>query len=147
MKIIPAIDIIDGKCVRLTQGDYDQKVEYADSPIDVARCFEKAGLTHLHVVDLEGAKASQPINLPTLIDIITNTALKVDFGGGVKSNESINRVLETGVSQVTAGSIAVKNPDLVKEWFENYYTGSTFDKEFDVKYKILFSSSKSGKPS
>lgn len=120
MHIIPAIDIIDGKCVRLTQGDYDQKKEYADNPAQVAKAFEEAGITKLHVVDLEGAKASTPVNLETLAAITEATNLSVDFGGGVKSNEAIERVFAAGARQITAGSIAVKQPELVSEWIEKY---------------------------
>ena len=120
MYIIPAIDIIDGKCVRLTQGDYDQKKEYADNPVQVAKAFEEAGITRLHVVDLEGAKASTPVNLQTLTAITEATDLSVDFGGGVKSNEAIDAVFAAGARQITAGSIAVTQPELVNEWIEKY---------------------------
>lgn len=120
MHIIPAIDIINGKCVRLTQGDYNQKKEYADNPAAVAKQFEEAGIGRLHVVDLEGAKASQPVNLDSLKAITSGTDLKVDFGGGVKSNEAIAAVFEAGAHQVTAGSIAVKNPALVSQWIDQY---------------------------
>lgn len=120
MKIIPAIDIINGKAVRLTKGDYNQKKEYADNPLEVAQLFESAGITNLHLVDLDGAKAQKPENLAILEAITSNTGLAVDFGGGVKSNESLEAVLKAGAKQVTAGSIAAKNPDLVFEWIENY---------------------------
>ncbi len=120
MLIIPAIDIIDGKCVRLTQGDYAQKKEYADDPVAVAQQFEAAGIQRLHVVDLEGAKASKLVNESTLRSITTNTGLKVDFGGGVKSDEAIEMTFQAGAHQITAGSIAVKNPELVGTWIERY---------------------------
>lgn len=120
MKIIPAIDVIGGKAVRLTKGDYNQKKEYADHPLEVAQGFEDAGITHLHLVDLDGAKAQKPRNLSVLETIVSNTSLVVDFGGGVKSNESLEEVLRAGANQVTAGSIAAKNPDLVFDWIENY---------------------------
>ncbi|OEK01529.1 1-(5-phosphoribosyl)-5-[(5-phosphoribosylamino)methylideneamino]imidazole-4-carboxamide isomerase [Roseivirga sp. 4D4] len=120
MKIIPAIDIIGGKAVRLTQGDYNQKTEYNDDPLAVARAFESAGIDRLHVVDLEGAKASKPTNLNVLEAISKGTELKIDFGGGVKSNSSIEEVLKAGAHQVTAGSIAVKDRSLVKEWIAKY---------------------------
>ena len=120
MIIIPAIDIINGKAVRLTQGDYSQKKEYADDPVQVAKQFEAAGIRHLHVVDLDGAKASKPVNLGVAGRIASETNLKVDFGGGVKSNGSIDQVFETGIRQVTAGSIAVKNKDLVKTWIDRF---------------------------
>lgn len=120
MKIIPAIDIIGGKAVRLTQGDYNQKTEYNNDPLAVAQAFESAGIDRLHVVDLEGAKASKPTNLSVLEAISKGTELKIDFGGGVKSNASIQEVLEAGAHQVTAGSIAVKDKSLVKEWVAQY---------------------------
>ncbi|OEK05111.1 1-(5-phosphoribosyl)-5-[(5-phosphoribosylamino)methylideneamino]imidazole-4-carboxamide isomerase [Roseivirga misakiensis] len=120
MIIIPAIDIIGGKAVRLTQGDYGRKTEYADNPATVAKQFEAAGLKNLHVVDLEGAKASQPVNLQTLQEITSQTTLNVDFGGGVKSDESIQKVFAAGAQHVTAGSIAVKNKPLVKSWIDRY---------------------------
>ena len=120
MIIIPAIDIISGKAVRLTKGDYSQKKEYADNPVEVAKTFEIAGITHLHVVDLDGAKASKPENLEVLRNITSQTKLKVDFGGGVKSNESLDAVFESGAKQVTAGSIAAKNPKLVHEWIDTH---------------------------
>lgn len=120
MKIIPAIDIIEGKAVRLTQGDYNQKTEYNNDPVAVAKAFESVGIERLHVVDLEGAKASKPVNLNTLEAITSSTNLKVDFGGGVKSNESLQRVLDAGADQVTAGSIAVKDKALVKSWIETH---------------------------
>jgi len=120
MKIIPAIDIIEGKAVRLTQGDYNQKTEYNNDPVAVAKAFESVGIEKLHVVDLEGAKASKSVNLATLKAITTATSLSVDFGGGVKSNESILKVLEAGADQVTAGSIAVKDKALVQTWIKEY---------------------------
>ena len=120
MQIIPAIDIIEGKCVRLTQGDYNQKKEYADDPAAMASRFEAAGIQRLHVVDLEGAKAQKPVNLDSLRRITAETNLTVDFGGGVKSEASLEAVLEAGASQVTAGSIAAKDPELVAEWIKNY---------------------------
>lgn len=120
MKLIPAIDIINGKAVRLTKGDYKQKKEYADNPLEVAQQFESVGISQLHLVDLDGAKAQQPENLSVLKSITANTNLDVDFGGGVKSDESLVAVLEAGAKQVTAGSIAAKNPDLVFEWIAKY---------------------------
>ena len=120
MIIIPAIDIISGKAVRLTKGDYNQKKEYADNPLEVAKTFEKAGITHLHLVDLDGAKAQKPKNLSVLESIASETKLKVDFGGGVKSNESLEAVFEAGAQQITAGSIAAKNPELVGSWLKEF---------------------------
>ena len=120
MRIIPAIDIIEGKCVRLTKGNYNTKKVYNENPLEVAKEFEDAGIQFLHVVDLDGAKASQPVNLDVLRRIASQTKLKVDFGGGVKSDESLEAVLQSGAKQVTAGSIAAKNPNLVYEWIEKF---------------------------
>lgn len=120
MIIIPAIDIISGKVVRLTKGDYDQKTEYEDQPLLVAQAFEKAGLKRLHLVDLEGAKAQKPVNLAVLNSIATHTKLVVDFGGGVKSTEALASVFANGAQQVTAGSIAVKDKALVTQWIKAY---------------------------
>ncbi|QDH79721.1 1-(5-phosphoribosyl)-5-[(5-phosphoribosylamino)methylideneamino]imidazole-4-carboxamide isomerase [Echinicola soli] len=116
MEIIPAIDIIGGKCVRLTQGDYGQKKEYADNPLEVAKKFEQAGIKRLHLVDLDGAKAKTIVNKAVLENITSNTSLKVDFGGGVQSDETIQMAFDAGASQVTGGSIAVKNPALFESW-------------------------------
>lgn len=123
MIIIPAIDIIEGKAVRLTQGDYNQKTEYSTDPVAVARAFESVGIERLHVVDLEGAKASKPVNLATLKDITTGSNLSVDFGGGVKSKESIELAFGAGAHQITAGSIAVKDKALVQSWIKQYGAG------------------------
>lgn len=120
MKIIPAIDIINGKAVRLTKGDYNRKTEYADDPLQVALQFESAGIENLHLVDLDGAKAHAPKNLDVLKRIASQTSLKVDFGGGVKSNESLDAVIKAGAQQVTAGSIAVKDEALVKQWLDEF---------------------------
>ncbi|MDN3670262.1 1-(5-phosphoribosyl)-5-[(5-phosphoribosylamino)methylideneamino]imidazole-4-carboxamide isomerase [Echinicola jeungdonensis] len=120
MEIIPAIDIIGGKCVRLTQGDYDQKKEYADNPLEIAKQFEQAGIRRLHLVDLDGAKAKTIVNKAVLENITSNTRLKVDFGGGVQSDETIQMAFEAGASQVTGGSIAVKNPRLFESWIKDH---------------------------
>ncbi|WP_200976342.1 1-(5-phosphoribosyl)-5-[(5-phosphoribosylamino)methylideneamino]imidazole-4-carboxamide isomerase [Echinicola sp. 20G] len=120
MEIIPAIDIIGGKCVRLTQGDYGQKKEYADNPLEIAKKFEGAGIRRLHLVDLDGAKAKTIVNRSVLEKITTNTSLKVDFGGGVQSEETIKMAFDAGASQVTGGSIAVKNPTLYEGWLESF---------------------------
>lgn len=120
MEIIPAIDIIGGKCVRLTQGDYSKKKEYGDSPLDMARQFEQAGIKRLHLVDLDGAKAKKIINKEVLKSIAQNTGLQVDFGGGVQSDEDIELAFEYGANQVTGGSIAVRNPQLFEKWLQNY---------------------------
>jgi len=120
MKIIPAIDIIDGKCVRLTQGDYAQKKIYHEDPLEVAKEFENAGIQYLHLVDLDGAKASQIINYKVLEKIAAKTNLKIDFGGGLKSNEDLKIAFESGAHQITGGTIAVKNPTRFLSWLEKY---------------------------
>lgn len=116
MILIPAIDIINGQCVRLTKGDYDTKKVYNESPVEVAKAFEGAGLTHVHVVDLDGARAKHIVNAKVLEDIATKTSLQVDFGGGIKSAADLQTAFDCGAAQVTLGSIAVTAPDLVGEW-------------------------------
>lgn len=116
MQIIPAIDLIGGKCVRLTKGDYSTKKEYADDPLEMAQSFEAAGIKRLHLVDLDGAKAKKVINLDVLERIAEGTKLTIDFGGGVQSDEDLMRVLTAGAVQVTGGSIAVKDPILFQKW-------------------------------
>jgi len=120
MKIIPAIDIIDGKCVRLTQGDYAKKKVYNEDPLEVAKAFEDAGITRLHLVDLDGAKARHIVNHKTLENIATHTRLHIDFGGGVKSDADIEIAFNSGAKQVTGGTIAVKNKALFLNWLEKY---------------------------
>ena len=120
IRIIPAIDIIDGKCVRLSEGDYNRKKVYDQDPLDMAKRFEEAGITHLHIVDLDGAKQKKIINHAILKKIATKTSLKIDFGGGVQSNEDIRIAFECGANQITAGSIAVKEEQIVLEWLEEY---------------------------
>lgn len=120
MQIIPAIDIIDGKCVRLTQGDYQQKKVYNEDPLEVALEFEDAGLTRLHLVDLDGAKASRIINHKVLERLASNTGLHIDFGGGLKSNEDVRIAFESGARQITGGTVAVKNPELFEGWLQQY---------------------------
>jgi phosphoribosylformimino-5-aminoimidazole carboxamide ribotide isomerase len=120
MTIIPAIDIIDGQCVRLTKGAYDTKTVYSDSPVEVAKRFEGAGLTHLHVVDLDGARAKHIVNAKVLEAITTQTSLRVDFGGGIKSERDLQTAFDCGAAQVTLGSIAVVEPQLVLEWLDRY---------------------------
>lgn len=120
MRIIPAIDIIDGKCVRLTKGDYNTQKIYSENPLEVAKSFEGHGIKYLHVVDLDGAKAEQIVNFKTLESICSNTKLKVDFGGGLKSNDDIKIAFESGANQVTGGSIAAKNPPLFLRWLRKY---------------------------
>lgn len=120
MRIIPAIDIIDGKCVRLTKGDYNTKKIYNENPLEVAKEFEAAGIEFLHVVDLDGAKASQIINYKVLEQIASKTSLKIDFGGGLKSNKDLEIAFNSGANQITGGSIAVKNSDIFESWIEKY---------------------------
>jgi phosphoribosylformimino-5-aminoimidazole carboxamide ribotide isomerase len=113
MKIIPAIDIYEGKCVRLLKGDYNLKKEYSSNPLLVAKEFENNGATNLHVVDLEGAKSNTIINIGVLQEICLNTNLKVDFGGGIKTRDDISLAFDLGVNQITLGSVAVTNKDLL----------------------------------
>jgi phosphoribosylformimino-5-aminoimidazole carboxamide ribotide isomerase len=120
MRIIPAIDIIDGKCVRLSQGDYNQKTVYNENPLEVAKEFEANGIKHLHLVDLDGAKSAHVVNWKILERIATQTGLHVDFGGGVKTNTDIKTVFESGAKQVTGGSIAVKDAETFESWIETY---------------------------
>lgn len=120
MRIIPAIDIIDGKCVRLSKGDYDTKKIYNENPLEVAKQFEDAGIEYLHLVDLDGAKAKQIQNQKVLEQICSNTSLKVDFGGGLKSDEDLKIAFESGANQITGGSIAAKNPNVFLKWLEEY---------------------------
>ena len=120
MKIIPAIDIYNGKCVRLLKGDYNLKKEYSTSPLLVAKEFENNGATHLHVVDLEGAKSNTIINSGILHDICSNTDLKVDFGGGIKTKDDISLAFDLGVNQITLGSVAVTNKDLLMDSLNIY---------------------------
>lgn len=116
MELIPAIDIIDGKCVRLTKGDFTKKIIYNNNPLDVAKDFEAAGLKRLHIVDLDGANGQGLKNLKTLEDISGNTSLVIDFGGGLKTTEDIKAVFNAGASMVSVGSVTVKNPDLFAQW-------------------------------
>ena len=120
MRIIPAIDIIDGKCVRLSKGDYDTKKIYNKNPLEVAKSFEAHGIQYLHLVDLDGAKSSKIVNHKILEQIASKTNLKVDFGGGLKSDADLKIAFESGANQITGGSIAVKNPVLFQEWISKY---------------------------
>ncbi len=120
MYIIPAIDIIDGKCVRLTQGDYGQKKIYNENPLEIAKQFEDAGLTRLHLVDLDGAKQKKIINWKVLERLANQTLLHIDFGGGVQSDEDLQIAFECGAKQVTGGSVAVKNPALFEHWLKSH---------------------------
>ncbi|MFC4269318.1 1-(5-phosphoribosyl)-5-[(5-phosphoribosylamino)methylideneamino]imidazole-4-carboxamide isomerase [Polaribacter marinivivus] len=120
MRIIPAIDIIEGKCVRLTKGDYNTKKIYNENPLEIAKEFEAAGIEYLHVVDLDGAKASQIINYKVLEQIATKTSLKIDFGGGLKSDKDLEIAFNSGANQITGGSIAVKNKPVFESWITKF---------------------------
>lgn len=120
IEIIPAIDIIDGKCVRLSQGDYNEKKVYNEDPLEVAKMFEDAGIKRLHLVDLDGAKAKHIINHHVLENIAKNTSLIIDFGGGVQSDEDIAKAFDYGAAMVTGGSIAVRDKELFTGWLEKY---------------------------
>lgn len=120
MRIIPAIDIINGKCVRLTKGDYSTEKIYREDPLDAAKEYEDLGVQYLHVVDLDGAKSNRIINYNTLYKIASQTSLKIDFGGGLKRDEDLKIAFENGASQITGGSIAVKNPELFLSWLSTF---------------------------
>jgi len=120
IELIPAIDIIDGKCVRLSQGDYNTQKVYNESPLEVAKEFEANGIRRLHVVDLDGAKSSHIVNYKVLDQLAGHTSLTIDFGGGIKTDEDLTIAFEYGAQMVTLGSIAVKNPDLFKSWLHKY---------------------------
>lgn len=120
MDIIPAIDIIGGACVRLSQGDYALKKEYASDPLEMAKRFEAHGLKRLHLVDLEGAKGGTIVNLKSLERIASNTSLIIDFGGGIKRSDDLRDAFNAGASMVTCGSIAASDPALVESWFARY---------------------------
>jgi phosphoribosylformimino-5-aminoimidazole carboxamide ribotide isomerase len=121
--IIPAIDLIDAKCVRLSQGDYSQKTVYNENPLEVAKMFEDAGISRLHLVDLDGAKAKHIVNYKVLEKIAAKTSLIIDFGGGLKSDEDLRIAFESGAQMVTGGSIAVKDRELFLHWIEKYSPG------------------------
>ncbi len=120
MRIISAIDIIDGKCVRLTKGEYSTKKVYNNSPLEVAKEFEDFGIEYLHIVDLDGAKANRIINYSILEQIASKTKLKIDFGGGIKSDKDVEIAFNSGVNQITVGSIAVENKDKFENWIKGY---------------------------
>lgn len=120
MQVIPAIDLIDGKCVRLTQGDYAQKKIYKDDPAEVAKEFEGAGLRRLHLVDLDGAKAGKVVNLKTLNKIASAVKMEIDFGGGIKSEEDLQNVFSSGAAMAAIGSVAVKSPEKFSGWIEKF---------------------------
>jgi phosphoribosylformimino-5-aminoimidazole carboxamide ribotide isomerase len=120
MRIIPAIDIIDGKCVRLSKGDFSTKKIYNENPLEVAKSFEAHGIEYLHLVDLDGAKSSKIVNYQILEQIASKTNLKIDFGGGLKSDADLKIAFESGANQVTGGSIAIKQPEVFKNWMLQY---------------------------
>ena len=120
IEIIPAIDLIEGKCVRLSQGDYNQKTTYNENPLEVAKMFEDAGIRRLHLVDLDGAKAHHIVNHKVLELIASQTNLIIDFGGGLKTDEDLRIAFESGAKMITGGSIAVKNPDTFCSWIEKF---------------------------
>jgi phosphoribosylformimino-5-aminoimidazole carboxamide ribotide isomerase len=136
MRIIPAIDVIDGKCVRLTQGDYDQKKIYNENPIEVAKSFEDAGIRYLHLVDLDGAKAGKVTNWKVIEGITSATSLDVDFGGGIKTEGEVKALFSAGVKQINLGSIAVKNPTLVEGWIAKFGV-DTIILSADVKNEMI----------
>ncbi len=123
MRIIPAIDIIDGKCVRLSKGDYNTQKIYNEHPLEIAKEFENHGIEYLHLVDLDGAKSNHIVNYKALEEIASKTSLRIDFGGGLKTNEDIHIAFESGANQVTGGSIAVKNPEVFESWIMKYGAG------------------------
>ena len=120
MEIIPAIDCISGKCVRLTKGDYNQKTVYNDDPLEVAKTFEQAGIKRLHLVDLDGAKLGKVVNWKVLEQIANYTTLKIDFGGGIKQEEDLKNVINSGATWATIGSLAAKQPEIFEDWISRY---------------------------
>lgn len=120
MKIIAAIDIMEGKCVRLTQGNFGSVKTYDEDPVDMAKKFEDADLENIHVVDLDGAQQGAVVNWETLEDIRANTALRIDFGGGVKTNEDVEALLELNIDRINVGSVAVREPEKFKEWIQRF---------------------------
>ena len=123
MELIPAIDLIDGRCVRLTQGDYDIKKVYEQNPVDMAKMYADCGVRRLHVVDLDGAKAKEPCNLRVLEQLATNTTLDIEWGGGIKSTDALRAALNAGANRVICGSVAVDNRELFADWLQNYGAG------------------------
>jgi phosphoribosylformimino-5-aminoimidazole carboxamide ribotide isomerase len=126
IEIIPAIDLINGKCVRLNQGDFGRMTSYPEDPLDMARKFEALGIKRVHLVDLDGARTGVPGNLKVLESIARETSLKVDFGGGIRDKDTLSKVLESGAVQVSLGSLAVVNPDLLNNWIQEYGPGVFF---------------------
>lgn len=138
MKIIPAIDIIKGKCVRLTQGDYVKMKVYRENPLEVAKEFEAADLEYLHLVDLDGARKGKVVNWSVIESIQEHTALKVDFGGGVKSEAEVEHLLDLGVDQINIGSIAAREPETFSKWLRKYGP-ENFILSADVKDEMVLS--------
>lgn len=132
MRIIPAIDLIGGKCVRLTQGDYGQMKVYREDPLEVAREFEDADLEYLHLIDLDGAKKGKVVNWKVIEEIQEKTSLKVDFGGGVKTRQEVEQLLDLGINQINIGSLAVKQPEKFIEWL-NKFGADNFILSADVR--------------
>lgn len=120
IEIIPAIDLIDGKCVRLVQGDFEQKTKYNDNPLEVAKAFQDAGIRRLHMVDLDGARQKKIVNHKVLEQVASQTRLHIDFGGGLQSDEDVEIAFQSGARQITGGSIAVKNPEMLDRWIGKY---------------------------
>ena len=120
IEIIPAIDIIDGKCVRLSQGDYGQKTVYSTTPLEMARLYAEHGVKRLHLVDLDGAKASHPCNLTSLREIASEKLLAIEWGGGIKSRDHLDEVFKAGADYAIIGSLAVKQPELMEEWLKEF---------------------------
>lgn len=136
MEIIPAIDIIDGKCVRLTEGDYSRKTEYVRSPLEMARLYEDHGIKRLHLVDLDGAKAGKVKNWEVAMQISKDTNLTIDFGGGVKTSEEVERIIDLGIAYVVVGSVAAKDPGLFANWI-NRFGPDRFMLGADVKNDLV----------
>ena len=123
MELIPAIDLIDGRCVRLTQGDYDDKKVYEQEPVDMAKMYADCGIKRLHVVDLDGAKAKEPCNLRVLERLATETSLDIEWGGGIKSTDALRAAINAGANRVICGSVAVDNAELFASWLQSYGAG------------------------
>ena len=120
IEIIPALDLMDGKCVRLKQGDFSRKTVYSDDPVETAKQFEASGVKRLHMVDLDGARKGEPANINVLEEVANATGLAIDFGGGIKTEANVKRVFDAGAEMVNLGSIAVTEPDLFFEWLDHF---------------------------
>lgn len=132
MRIIPAIDIMDGKCVRLTQGDFQKKKVYSEDPLDVAMLFQNADLEYLHLIDLDGAREGEVVNWDVIYELQEKTALQIDFGGGVKTDEDVEQLMDLDIYQINIGSVAIDDPDKFKRWIREY-GASNFVLSADVK--------------